>query len=277
MPELSFKIRRAVDTYQPIDMDGLRFFPIPVRHMEMFSVAKGGITILQQALPLQYISMPLLSALYAMELDAITDGTERPGFFSLALLLLALSLRLVDEEEPDETLKIFGILTDSNDPKRLKQVVFPYEGELHAVSPVQFSRYRPIIAAQNGIELEAVDANPDLVQAERDLAELNAPKLDYRTESLVSAICALCRVDEAEIYDWPILKLQRRRESLERILNYAVCAINEGAGCKWKRGNPSPSPLFDRLRTMPGGVIPIGDFAGGAAAKAVNSPGQTVS
>lgn len=55
---------------------------------------------------------------------------------------------------------------------RLKAVEFTVDGEeTHRVTPVQFQRLREIAAAQNGIELASPEANPELIEAQRELAK----------------------------------------------------------------------------------------------------------
>ena len=278
MSELPFAILKSVNQYKPIDIDGLRFYPIRVNDYEAFLAARPGIEVMQQALPMRLVSLPLLAALYKLDYDAIADGEAASGLFSRALLFLALSLRLGEGRETEERMKLFRIAADPNDPSKLKSVRFPVgNGELYDLTPVKFARYRPIIAAQNGVALEADDANPELVQSERDIQSMNGPKLELRLEDMISAVSAMCGADEAEVYDWPILKLDRRKTAFQRVIDYIVCGINQGAGCSWKGGNPVPSLWFDRVKDGSAALMPLGDFAGGAAERAVGNPGQKVS
>ena len=278
MSDLPFAIMKRVNQYKPIDIDGLRFYPIRVNDYEAFLAARPGIEVMQQALPMRLVSLPLLAALYKLDYDAIADGEAASGLFSRALLFLALSLRLGEGRETEERMKLFRIAADQNDPSKLKSVRFPIDsGEFYELTPVKFARYRPIIAAQNGVALEADDANPELVQSERDIQSMNGPKLELRLEDMISAVSAMCGADEAEVYDWPILKLDRRKTAFQRVIDYIVCGINQGAGCSWKGGNPVPSLWFDRVKDGSAALMPLGDFAGGAAKRAVGNPGQQVS
>lgn len=60
----------------------------------------------------------------------------------------------------------------------LKGICFTWNGEEEiTITPVQFQRLRAILAYQNGIELTDEDANPDLLEAEAELARRNGPKL----------------------------------------------------------------------------------------------------
>lgn len=139
---------------------------------------------------------------------------------------------------------------------------------------MQFQRLRPILAAQNGIELVSENANPELVQAERDLAEMNAPKLQYRVETLKATIATFSGADEADMEEWPILKLLLRRDAVQRLAGYITCSFAEAQSGKWKHGNPFPSPLYDREIDYCGGLIDMSTFAGGAGMRAVQNAGN---
>ena len=139
---------------------------------------------------------------------------------------------------------------------------------------MQFQRLRPILAAQNGLELLSENANPELVQAERDLAEMNAPKLQYRIEALKATVATLSGEDESDMEEWPILKLLLRRDAVQRLVGYIVCSVAEAQGAKWKHGNPYPSPLYDREIDYCGGLIDMSTFAGGAGMRAVQNAGN---
>lgn len=276
MSELPYAIQKAVNKYKSIEVDGMTFYPILVDEYEAFLAARPGIEVMQQALPTRLVSLPLLSALYMVDYDAASEGNEPSGLFQRALLFLALSLRLGEGQDMNERLKRFRLIVDKDNPSKLKAVRFTVGDETFDLSPVQFARLRPILAAQNGVELEADDANPELVQAERDIQSQNAPELDMRLEDLISAVALLSGADEAEVYDWPILKLDRRKDAASRLINYVTCSINEGAGCKWKGGNPVPSLWFNRTKKS-SALVALSDFANGAGQKAVSNPGVQVS
>lgn len=274
MSKLPLHIQKAIRTYQPIETEGLTFWPILVREYHEFLTAKPAIEIMQQALPVRWLSMPLLSALYGMDFEAFQKGEPRVGLFSRCLLFLALSLRLGKGSEVAERTKLFTIIVDAEDPGQLKALRFTGDdGEEKEITPIMFQRLRPILAIQNGIELASEDANPDLVEAERDLAEMNGPELDVSLDSLFSTVAAMAGIDEAEIDDWPILKLNRRQKAYSRVLNYVICGIGEAQGTKWKGGNPYPSPFYDKVRGDSAGAVRLEQFAGGAGVRAVQNAG----
>lgn len=273
--DLPVSIQRAIRRNEAVTAEGLTLYPIRVAEIEDFQVARPAIDIMQQALPVRFMSMPLLQAYFQMDAEALAEGRPKSGLFYRALLFLALSLRLGEGEDAQRRVLRFVPRTDPSDPKRLKAVNFVVGGEeIFSLTPAQFQRLRPVLAEQNGIELESDDANPELVQAERDLAAANAPKLDFSTEALIETVAALTGTDETEIDEWPIRKLLSRQKALSRTLGYIVCGIGEMQGAKWKGGNPYPSPFFARLRDESASLMPIESFAGGAAMEAVNHPAE---
>lgn len=267
MQELPFNIKRSIRKYEPIETEGLTLYPVRVSEFEEFLTAKPALEVLQQSLPVALMGIPLLSAFFKVDCGA----SELPptGMFSLALLGLTLSLRLGEGAELKQRLELWRWTCDKEDGTKLKDLRCMLHGEEQIViTPVQYQRLRPIIAAQNGVKLESEDANPELVQAEKDLAEGNL-RLDAGIEHLISFVSALSGTDETEIEEWPILKLQNHAEALRRALDYHACFISEGQGVKWKGGNPVPHPWFPRERSESAALMPLGEFAGGAGERAV--------
>lgn len=246
---ISQSIERACRRYEEVQAEGLTLYPILVEEMETFELARPGIDIVQQSLPVAYAVMPLLAAYYKMEYDAMERGEETVGLLSRALLMLALSLRLGRGKALDERLKAFRCKVDTKDPSRLTAVEFVLHGEeLWRITPVQFQYLREIIAAQNGIELTPPEANPELVEAQRELAEMNGgAKLSGDLWERVATVAALEHAEEEDIESWPVLKLQTKAKTWQRILGYMTCTIAEARGTQWKRGNPWPSLFYDRV------------------------------
>lgn len=265
MTEIPMQYRNAVDTYQIIDFEGIKLHPIPVRDYEAFRNARPALDFLQQSLPVRFLSMPILSAYYTMDAENSQQGKEPDGLFLRAMLFLVLSLRYEPELDLQERLRSFcaGVYASADDPTVLKRIRFTQDGEEKEITPVLFQRMRPVLAAQNGIELISTDANPELIEAERDLAELNGPEMDYDLQALISFVSALSRTEESEIYDWPILKLNRRRDSYERVLQYLLCGFASASGAQFKGGNPVPSPIYARKTQRSSALIDMTEFTKG--------------
>lgn len=265
MTEIPMQYRYAVDTYQPVNFEGITLYPILVRDYEAFGNARPALDFLQQSLPVRYLSMPLLSAFYAMDVENLRKGEESDGYFLRAMLFLVLSLRYRPELPMKDRLHEFlsGVYSSADDPTVLKRIEFQQDGETKEITPILFARMRPVLAAQNGIELISTDANPELIEAERDLAELNGPEIDYNLQALISFVSALSHAEESDIYNWPILKMNRRRDAYERVLQFLLCGLASSNGAQFKGGNPVPSPVFARKEQTSNALIDMAAFTKG--------------
>ena len=183
----------------------------------------------------------------------------------IAVLALVLALRLGDGQPMQERLKRVLPTFDRKTGKKLQSLILITDGgEPIEISPVKFGRLRPVIAAQNGIEIPPLDANPELVEADRAVRMMNAPKLEMVLEDKVSFVTLASGADEDEIYDWPILKFNRRSIAAERVLSYLIFGIGENSGMvKYKNGNPCPSPYF-RRKQQSLGMVALSEFRRGA-------------
>ena len=274
MQDLSLEMAKAVRRFEPIETEGLTLYPIQVKDIDEFTTARPAIEFMQQSLPVAMLSKPLLQAYYTLELDAAKNRQPGSGLFYKCILFLLLAMRVGNGLPSEKRIELVDLELQANDPTRLKSVLIFANGEVKRITPMQFQRLRPILAAQNGIELVSENANPELVQAERDLAEMNAPKLQYRVETLKATIATFSGADEADMEEWPILKLLLRRDAVQRLAGYITCSFAEAQGGKWKHGNPFPSPLYDREIDYCGGLIDMSTFAGGAGMRAVQNAGN---
>ena len=255
---LSQTIKTACRRYEEIETDGLALYPILVEELETFELARPGIEIVQQSLPVTYAAMPLLAALYRMEYDALQRGEAGIGLFPRALLMLALSLRLGRGLPAEKRTGMFRCKVDPEDMGCLKAVEFTVDGEeTHRITPVQFQRLREIVAAQNGIQLASPEANPELIEAQRELARINGAPLSGDPYERISTVAALEHVEETDIDQWPVLKLRDKTKTWQRIVGYAVCAVAEAQGTTWKNGNPYPSLFYEKEDAGNTGLRPM--------------------
>lgn len=268
--ELSLEIKKSIRRHEPVEAEGLTLYPILTGDWEEFQTAKPAIEFMHQSLPVALVGMPLLSALYRLDIEALIETGEVVGLYQRTLQFLALSLRLGTGMKMRERLRLFRTVVDPKDPAKLLYISFWANGnEECRITPVMYSRLRYILAAQNGLKIPSENANPELVQAQRDMAEANGPELDYDFDTLRTALAAFSHCDEAELDAWPVKKFLDRYAAWERVLRYLLCGIAEAQGGKWKGGNPYPSAFYDRLESGSDALMPIGEFAGGEAAKAV--------
>lgn len=266
--ELTPNIKKRIRRYLPVETEGLTLYPVTMAEREEFEYARPALDLVQQSLPVTYAAMPLLSAYYKMEYEAAQNGEENVGLFAMALLALALSLRLGTGLTPEERLRRFRIRVDAEDRSRLAAVEFWQDGEeLHSVTPVQFQRLRAIMAAQNGVELTSEDANPELVEAQRELLEMGGASLSGDFAQRMATVCALCRVDEETVDAWPILKFKTMAAAWQRIVGFAVCAVAQAQGTQWKGGNPYPSMFYERTDHSNGALRPMNELTRGMTQK----------
>lgn len=277
MFEIPAHIQRNIDRYRPVEVNGLTLHPITVAEYDEFLVASPAISFLQQSLPVALMRVPLLTAYFRLWMQDIASGTEEyADLFYRAVLFLALSLRIGVGQDPAERVQRFLPVLQKDDPSKLKCLRFRLNGEeVQEITPAQFQMLRPILAAQNGIELLPDNANPELVEAEREIAALNAPKLRAEKAKEISFVAALSRTDEDEIGDWPLLKLFRRRDTYTHLMRYLLCGTAEAQGGSWKGGNPVPHPYYERSDLSSGALRKLDDVAPGAAG-AVQNPGQKI-
>ena len=268
MNELPLNIKQKIGKYEPIEIEGLVLYPIRVSEYYEFLAARPAIEFMQQRLPVALISEPLLNAYFKIDSGQV-DFEKANGMFSSALLALALALRLKSGQSIEERVKSFQIVLDQNDTTRLKYLYFVKDGEeITVITPITFQTLRQIIAEQNGIELHSDLDNPELVDAENDLASKTF-SLDMKIENFITSAALIANVDETEVYEWPILKMHNKLDAARRVLDYIICGIGEAQGTTWKGGNPKPHPWFDRMKESNKGLMPIESFAGGQGLQAV--------
>ncbi len=267
MTDLRISIQKLAARYKPIETDGLTLYPVHVAEYETFSIAKPALEVMQQSFPVALMRVPLLSALYQMDYEAVLNGQPATGLFSRTLLMLALSLRLGIGLGIEERMGLFEVIIDRENPAKLTRLRFTdADGRTSKeITPALYAKLRPIIAAQNGVKIESDKANPAIVKARHDKASAGALNLDADIETWISAVSTLSGATEEEIDEWPILKFQRRSDSLIRVMNYIICGIGEAGGMvSYPKGNPTPHPFFARLDDGSGVLTPMGGAAGGS-------------
>lgn len=268
--ELPRSIYKSMARYEPVAIDGMELKPVLVKEFEEFTMARPALEVLHQSLPVRFLRTPLLAALYQIDYEATLSGQPSTGLFSRALLGLALSLRLGEGAEPEARIRQFGVIVGRESPEKLIRLQFTdNDGKEKEITPASYPMLRQIIAEQNGVELESDTANPQIVAAQKKLAEVGNVDLQYSLEDMISAVALASNTDESEIYEWAILKLNRRAESLSRMLTYIVCGIGEASGASWKGGNPVPHPFFKRAKNGNGLLNPLGANSSGEQDKNV--------
>lgn len=221
---------------EPTEVNGIPLYPIRMeRYMEWLD-CKRALTVRQKTLPAAYAILPYLSALYAMDFD--TKGAT--GFMAQTVRLLAMAT-----QQPVET---FEIRCDSADMRKLTAIVCQSPALTFRIEPSQFAKFRIALAQQNGADLPDEAQNPELVEAENDIAEQNNVPLKADVNDLLASVAYQCHVRLRDIAEWSIREFEAMRRAIDRDKRFALCAQAEAAGAKYKSGNPCPSWCFDRER-----------------------------
>lgn len=257
--ERKARIRRGL----PIEACGLTFYPIKMTDYEEFLECKNALCIRQTSLAkanFEYLSMPFLSALWAMEIDTMRQTGKTVGVLERVIRLLYLSLRLGYDRQ-----KAFGaIYCERNDSRKLAYIeVMTQDGETAIkITPTDFSTIiRPLIAEQNGIKLPDESENPDIVQAEQQMAQEGERKIKYDLETLISSVANACNIRECEMDDWTVWEFEKRRQAIDRKINYQIYAQAEMSGMvKFNKGNPCPSWCFDGAETLTSALITLDEM-----------------
>lgn len=251
--ERRLHIRRG----EPIRECGLDLFPITMDHYEDFIQCKDALCLRLSSLPVRYVSLDYLSAVFALEFDALQKGQDDlsssfGGLFFRLMRLFGLSLRIeMTAEKLNEC--IFYRASEGNisiEYMELTQTGADGNPNTVRITPFQFSStLRPLIAAQNQIILPDESENAELVDAyekKKQIQKGAALKTDL--DDLVSSVAYHSGVSDAEIMDWNVRDFENRRRAIERDKRYMLYAQAEMSGMvTFKNGNPYPSWCFDAL------------------------------
>lgn len=277
MNDLPFSIQEKIDRYEPINTGGITTYPIRVKQLRLFAFCTPVLDFIQQSLPVALLSIPLLDAFYKLDMDELKKTGQVKGLISASVLLLGLALRLGDGLEPGDIAEMAVPLPKKDDPDRLDGIAFypPDGAEPVFITPILFSKLRKIIAAQNGVELVSETANPEIIAAERLMAQNHADELEPSLPDKVIFASQATGTPEEEIYDWPILKMERHVAVYKRTLDYSALLTAEASGMvQFKGGNPVPSPYFARRKDALASMQSIGSVGEGRAENAVSSAAQ---
>lgn len=261
--ELTKRERKArIRKGQPIEALGLQFYPITMAEYEEFLECKSVLAIRMTSLAktnIEYLSMPFLSALWAMELDTVRMTGKAIGFFERTIRMLYLSLRLEYDSQ-----KVFEkIHIDENNPRNLLYIeVEQTDGKPVKISPAEFTTIvRPLIAEQNGIQLPDESFNPDIVQTEQEIAQDGESKIKFDIDTLIASVANASGLRECEIYEWTVTEFERRRRAIDRKINYSIYAQAEMSGMvKFTKGNPHLSWCFDNISGLSSALITAEDL-----------------
>lgn len=269
--ERKAKIRKGEPIEQKIGEQTLIFYPVKMSDYEEFLSVKNAWNIRMTSLPVQYLTMPYLAALWAMDYDCAKLTGKVTGLFERIIRLLCLSLRLGQKAE--EVL----IETKTDDRRQLLSIILTQDGKTVKLTPKDFSVYvRPLVAEQNGIELPDESENPELVEAERILSENNASKLKFDIDTLISSVAYVSHTDEQAIDGWTVRQFERRKQAIDRDKMFTLYQQARLSGMVTFKGEiPYPSWCFDEDRKLSGALRTVAET--GEHFKAIGNLGQAIS
>ena len=214
MNELPTKYKKQIQKFLPIETEGITLYPVTVEYWEEFRACVPALEFMRQSLPVALLQIPLLDALNQLEI-VNSSAEKETGFkftlFSDTCYALCLALRLGIGMERDKVLeKRVRLLPDKDHPENIERIFFiADDGDIYTITPRQYERLRPIIAAQNGVKIPSEDENPELVYADKILRQKKAPNLEEDFAKMVSWCAVLSHAEEEAIYDSnPCLPLQ---------------------------------------------------------------------
>lgn len=240
--------RTLIRRGEPITESELTFYPITMDYYDVFIQCKNALILRQASLPVRYLSMDYLSALFTLEIDELKSGKEPSQVFLKVMTLLHLSLRIgLNVEELYKNIEV----SIEKDKIRLKHILIKQNEKIVKFTPLDFStRFRQIIAEQNGLELPDEAENIALVRDNEKLKELNnkGKSLNVNLDDLIASVAYQSKVSEKEIMTWTVREFENRKKAIDRDKRFMLCGQAEMSGMvSFKNGNPAPSWQFDVL------------------------------
>ena len=247
--------------FRPIEYNGLKFYPLLVKHFALYQNAQPAMELMLSTLPIRYVKLTWIRALDALDREA-AENNIKTYYFGSFLMLLCAALRIDPVKNPRSV-----ILAHGKDGLISAVVLQQREGEDPvALTEKQFPTVREILAAQNGYTIPDENWNPELVKAQAYLREQESGSV--RGGSLEDAVFALaaaigCR--SAEIWDWPLREYMQMQNAVDRRLRFQICAAAELSGTvKFPKGNPYPTWIWENKGELPRGFSSLKDLDDGA-------------
>lgn len=256
----TLKYAEELRTFQPIQYEGLMFYPLQVRHFALYQNAKPAMELMLSTLPVRYVRLSWIHALEALDKEA--DGNSvKTGFLGSFLLLLDAALKTDVLHNKAAMLPLSG-----KDGRFSALLVKQGENAPVALRENDFPIVREILAAQNNYSIPDENWNPDLVRAQVYLREQDTGSA--RGGSLEDAVFALAAATghrSAEIWDWPIREFVQMQSAVDRRLRFQIWTTAELSGqVKFSQGNPFPTWVWETKSELPRGFTSLNDLEKGA-------------
>lgn len=241
--------KEALLKYEPIELNGLVYYPIQVADLDKWQALKPVLCLRQGTLPAAYACMTYLQCVWALDRSAKSDNGEGSnGMWNALLSILFLSLRLSDGDE-------IQAMGQSASPQTLTSIRIIKGGQEHEITPMEFMQVRKLIAEQNGAELPDEADNPDLVEAANDMQNSGGVNLEYNEGDYITSVASAKGLRRKDLFDWPIKELEDEAKALRRRYGFFLSSIAESQGAKFTGGNPYPSWMFEKAKDEFAGLI----------------------
>lgn len=248
-------IQRKAVRGEPTELYGLKWYALRMDNYEEWQRYKSVLLARQTTFPVSYIALPFLEAIFEIEISVIEETGSSAGFMYSIMKLLALSLHLGDDA-------INKDLRITVQDRKLIGLSIRNGAEDILITKDMFPELRKLIAWQNGDEIPDESLNDELLETEKDLAERNAPDLNWDVEDMKASVALNLKVRIKDIDEMTILEFDLMRRAIDRNKRFEICANGQYQGAKWENGNPYPSWMFDRNKNGSGALVSPSKFRG---------------
>ena len=243
----------AILKYEPIELNGLVYYPIKVADYNKWQAVKQVLVLRQSTLPAVYACMTYLSCVWALQYDATERGDNSVETWNLLACLMFLSLRLSDSDKIQP-------IGNTKDPRNITSMRIIKDGNVFDISQMDFAKIRKLIADQNGAELPDEADNPDLIEAAEDIANAQNVSLKYDFSDMLTSVSSEMKMRREDLLDWTVKEFDDVLRSIKRRYGYILASIAESQGAKFKNGNPYPTWIFEKEKDEFAGLIPLEKF-----------------
>ena len=177
--------------------------------------------------------------------------------------MLALSMRFPADVFARQAM----IKVRDGDERELASIQIRAGDMILPLTPAVFDRLRPVIAAQNGLELPDETENADLVEAENDISSQDAISLNLDFNTLLASVARDQHCRRVDLLDYTIREFFALRDAIQRDKLFTLYKMAELNGTKFTKGNPWPSWCYDS-KAQSNALISMAQFMAGPGSAA---------
>ena len=239
----------AILKYEPIELNGLVYYPLKVMDYEKWQACKPVLTMRQGTLPAVYACMTFLECVWALQFDAMQKGNDQVKVWDLLACLMFLSLRLSDGD-------MIQPIGNPDDPRKITAIRIVKNGDSHDIGVFDFATVRKLIADQNGAELPDEADNPDIIEAAQDMMRSDI-RIKADLGDMLTSVASARNMRRADLVDWSVKEFDDEVRAISRRFGFFLSSIAESQGAKFPKGNPHPTWVFDKDKDEFAGLISL--------------------